>query len=288
MQYLVNGFIATALIVPVGLGFFLVFRTCGFFHFGYGASLTTGAYLFFLFLRNEMPFAVASVVAVLLSSIAGLFLEAAVFSPLRRRRGNALVLLIASLGLYVVIVNAIALCFGNHTRSVRTWPVYSGMSFMDASITLTQALIVAVSGLCILGCWAMLRLSSLGRRMEAVANDPELARIVGIDVDQVYRWVMGAGAALAGIAGILMACDADITPTMGMKPLMMGIVAVIIGGNTLWGVAYGALLVGMAQHLGVIWLPTQWQDAIAFVIFVLFLLIRPQGFLGKPLRKTTV
>jgi len=122
--------------------------------------------------------------------------------------------------------------------------------------------------------------------MEAVASDPDLARAVGIDIEGIYLWTIGLGSALAAIAGILTSYDVDMSPTMGMQPLMMGVVATIIGGNTLLGMAGGALLLGMTQHLNVIWLSSKWQDAIIFAILILFLLFRPQGFLGKPLRKT--
>jgi len=79
------------------------------------------------------------------------------------------------------------------------------------------------------------------------------------------------------------------TPTMGMNALMMGVAAVIIGGvESMPGVALGALLLGMAQHLGVWKISSQWQDAIAFVILLVFLLFRPQGFLGKRVKKVTI
>ena len=124
--------------------------------------------------------------------------------------------------------------------------------------------------------------------MRAVANNPELARISGIESDRVILSTFALGSALAGIAGILVALDVDMTPTMGMNALMMGVVAVIVGGvGSIPGVALAALLLGMAQHLGVWYISSQWQDAIAFVILLTFLLFRPEGFMGKRVKTAT-
>ena len=91
------------------------------------------------------------------------------------------------------------------------------------------------------------------------------------------------------MAGILVALDVDMTPTMGMNALMLGVVAVIIGGvSSISGITLGALLLAVAQHLGAWYIGAQWQDAIAFVILVLFLLYKPEGFFGKKLISTSV
>lgn len=97
------------------------------------------------------------------------------------------------------------------------------------------------------------------------------------------------GSATAGVAAALLAYDTGMTPTMGFRTLLMGMVSVIIGGiGSIPGIAIGALLLGAAQHLTAWWMSSKWQDAIVFVILILFLLFRPQGFLGKPLRKASV
>ena len=125
--------------------------------------------------------------------------------------------------------------------------------------------------------------------MRAVADDLELARVSGIDSDRIILWTFAISSALAGIAGILVAFDTDMTPTMGLNVLLMGVVAVIIGGSgSIPGVALGALFLGLAQHLGVWGISSQWQDAIAFIILLAFLLVRPEGVLGKRVTKATV
>jgi branched-chain amino acid transport system permease protein len=91
------------------------------------------------------------------------------------------------------------------------------------------------------------------------------------------------------LAAILVALDVDMTPTMGLNALMMGIVAMIVGGiGSVPGTTLGGLLLGLAQHLGVWKIGSEWQDAIAFAILLLFLLLRPQGFFGRRVRKVEV
>jgi len=132
----------------------------------------------------------------------------------------------------------------------------------------------------------LLKWTRLGQAVLAVSDDPELADIAGIDADRITLLAFAIGSALAGIAGNLMSLDVDMTPSMGLGPLMMGVVAGIIGGmRSVLGIATGALLLGMAQHLGVWKISSQWQDAMTFFVLLAFLLVRPEGVMGKRLRK---
>jgi branched-chain amino acid transport system permease protein len=121
-----------------------------------------------------------------------------------------------------------------------------------------------------------------GKTLRALANDAELAQLSGINSDRYILYAFAIGSFLAAVAAIMISFDTDMTPTMGFNALVMGVVAVIVGGiNSLPGAALGGLFIGLAQNLGVYWLPSKWQDTIAFVILILFLLFRPYGILGK-------
>ena len=216
-------------------------------------------------------------------------MESLVYRPLRQRGSSPMVMLLASLGMYIVLQNCISMFFGDDTKSIRTGVVKEGLPVFGARITPIQIIIIAVSIVLVVLVAIWLKKSRMGKAMRAVASDAELAKISGIDSDRVILWTFAIGSALAGVAGILVAMDVDMTPTMGMNALMMGVVAVIIGGvGSIPGVALGALLLGMAQHLGVWKISSQWQDAIAFIILFLFLLIRPRGFMGRKVKKVSV
>jgi branched-chain amino acid transport system permease protein len=124
--------------------------------------------------------------------------------------------------------------------------------------------------------------------MEAVADDRDLAQVVGIRIERIYLLAIGWASALAAVAGIVVSLDVDMTPTMGMQPLLLGVVAVIVGGNSILGTVVGALIIGGVQHIGTFWISSRWQDTIIFGTLILVLIMRPGGILAKPLRKSTV
>lgn len=216
-------------------------------------------------------------------------MELSVYRPLRHKGASALILLLASLGIFIVLQNVISMVFGDDIKSIRSAVVEEGINILGARITPIQIIIISISLLLLAFCFFFLKYTKIGQAMRAVANDPELANSSGIESDRVILFTFALGSALAGTAGILVALDVDMTPTMGMSALMMGVVVVIIGGvGSIPGIAMGALLLGMAQHLGVWKIGSQWQDAIAFAILLIFLLFRPQGFLGKKVKKVSL
>jgi len=289
-QLVLNGFLAGSVYALVALGFGLIYRVTKFFHFAHGAVYAAGAYLAFaLAALAGLPLPVAFPGAVAGATLLGMGMEWAVYRPLRKRRSSSLVLLLASLGLYTVLQNVISLGFGDDTKTLRTWPVREGLAILGARVTPIQVAIFCASLCLFAATWAVVSRTRVGKALRAVANDPELALVSGIDSDRVILWAFGIGSGLAAVAGILVSLDVDMTPTMGMNALMMGVVALIIGGaNSLPGAALGALLLGLAQHLGVWKIPSEWQDSIAFGVLLVFLLFRPQGMLGRKVRTASV
>jgi len=288
-QLAINGIVAGCAFALIAMGLALIYNVAKFFHFAHGVIFTIGAYLTFLIANwLELPLLASISIAITATALIGCSLELGVFSPLRRKGNSPLVLLLASLGIYIILQNLISAVFGDDIKIIRTGAVNEGIAFLGARVTSIQVCIILTSLVVLAAVLVILKGTRMGRAMRAVSNDPELARVCGIDSDRVVLWAFAIGSMLAGIAGILVALDVDMTPTMGMNALMMGVVAVIIGGNgSIPGVALGALLLGMAQHLGVWRISSQWQDAIAFVILLAFLLFKPEGFMGKKIRKAT-
>ena len=289
-QLVANSLYIASIYTIIALGFALIYQVSRFFHFAHGVVFTAGAYLTFLFkVWLGYPYFFSIVVSIGLSAILGCFIEISIYRPLRHKGSSPLVLLLASLGIYIVLQNIISMVFGDDIKTIRSGIVEEGINILGARITPIQITIIAVNLFLLVCCFFFLKYTKVGQAMRAVANDPELARVSGIESDRVILSTFALGSALAGIAGILVALDVDMTPTMGMNALLMGVVAVIIGGvGSMPGVALGALLLGMAQHFGAWYVGSQWQDAIAFVILLIFLLFRPQGFLGKKVKTATL
>ena len=117
--------------------------------------------------------------------------------------------------------------------------------------------------------------------MRAVASDTEVSTIVGIDVEKVYRATFVIGSLLAGVAGILISLEQNMEPGMGMNAILKGITAAIVGGiSSVPGAMVGGFVVGLVENSGIWFFPSQWKDAIAFFILILFLLIKPEGLFG--------
>jgi len=288
-QLIANALITAAIIALVAVGFQLIFRTARFFHFAHGIIIACGAYCAFWLMRQGTPFTAALILSVLFCAALGSAIQIFTYRPLRARGADPTILLLASLGIYIVIQNVISLWFGNDTKTIRQGVVREGLEIIGARITPVQALTILTSAVLIVGLHFFLKKTRIGNAMRAVANDPKLAMLSGIDSNRVFIGTFAIGSSLAGVAGILMALDIDMNPQMGMNALLMGVVAVIIGGvGSISGVALGSLLLGIAQHLGVWKISSQWQDAIVFIVLLAFLLIRPHGFLGKRVKKATV
>jgi branched-chain amino acid transport system permease protein len=277
-------------ILLLSFSFSLIYLTSKFFHFTHAVIFTFGAYFSFLFLQIlGWSFYISIPSAIIAACLVGCMTEWFIYIPLRKKKSSSIVLLLASLGIYIVLQNLISLFFGDDTKSIRTWEVKEGINVFGAYITPVQIIIVICSALLVIMVAGYLHLAKTGKAMRAVANSSELSKLSGINSDKIILISFAIGSALAGIAGILVALDVDMTPTMGMNMLLMGVVAMIIGGvGNIWGIVLGSLLLATAQNLAVWYISSQWMDAVAFAILFLFLLFKPEGFAGKKIRRAEI
>ena len=279
-QIILNGMVAAAVYTIAGFGFGLIYRTATFFHIAQAAIIAVGAYgAYWLGVGIGLPLAVAVLLSVVLSAIVGACADQAIFRPLRRKGASPLVLLLASLGLYVVLTNLLSMAFGDSIKTIAWGRVEEGWRVFDARITTVQAMIIATATLLVVLSAIAFRNTRIGITLRAVADDPELARISGIKVDRVILVASAVGSGLSGLAGILLAFDIGMTPMMGLNVLLMGVVAFIIGGGMkdMTGLVAGGLFLGLSQHLTGWLIGPQWQYAMAFVVLIVLLLLRPKG-----------
>ena len=290
LQILINILVTASHILLIATGFSMIFYTARFFHFAHGIIFTASAYLTFVFFTwLKIPLAVSIILGIVLCAVIGCLIEFSVYRPLRKKKSSELILLLASLGIYIILQNAISMVLGDSTKILRSSSISEGFAVWDARITFIQIVSIAASMVIICVLAIFLNQTKIGICIRAVANDSGLANISGISSKKVFMWVFGIGSALAGLAGILVAFDVDMTPTMGMNALMLGVVAVIIGGvNSIPGIILGSFLLATAQHMGAWYIGSQWQDAVAFIILILFLLLKPEGFFGKKVKGATV
>ncbi|QQS36984.1 MAG: branched-chain amino acid ABC transporter permease [Ignavibacteriales bacterium] len=289
-QIIINILFLTFIYILFSLSFNIIYENTKFFHFAHAVIFTSSAYFTFLFIQIlGWSFFVAIPTAIISACLVGCMTEWFIYKPLRKKKSSSIILLLASLGIYIVLQNLISLFFGDDTKSIRNWEVKEGIEIAGAYVTPVQIIIIVTSLLLVVCCAAYLHYTKTGKAMRAVASDSELSKLSGIKSDRIVLISFAIGSALAGIAGILVALDVDMTPTMGMSMLLMGVVAMIVGGvGSIWGIVLGSLLLTTAQNLAVWYISSQWMDASAFVILLIFLLFKPEGFMGKKIRKANV
>ena len=289
-QLLANILFTASSTFLVAISFSLIFSTTRFFHFAHAAVITVAAYgSYALLVECGIPLPISVTIGVLASAWLGWCLERIVYRPMRNSGTSSLILLLASLGLYIVLQNIVALLFGDDTKMIRGPAVASTVSIFGTRLTDVQVVTIATAIAIFLAKVYLIDKSRLGLSLRAVAADSELAKVSGIEFDRAMGVAFFLGSFLAGVAGVFRALDVGMTPTMGLPMLLLGVVAVVLGGvgKTL-GVAMASVLLAFFQQLASWKFGTHWEEAAAFLLLLAFLLWRPQGILGKTLRKATV
>lgn len=289
-QFVLNGIIAGSIYALIAIGFTIIYRTVKFFHFSHGVVYTAGAYFAYtLIISLHLNFAISFFLSIVLAAILGIAIDRCVYHPLRRQNASNLIFLLASFGVFIFLQNLIQLIYGAQILTIRTGPVKEGHHFLGAMITDMQILILMVSIVLMILLWLFIQKTKLGKAMRAVSDDPIAANIVGINPERIILTSFAIGSALAGAAGILISFETNIEPTMGFSALLKGIIASIIGGiGSIPGAVLGGFFLGLAENLGIWKISAGWKDCIAFVILIVFLLIRPWGFLGTKTEKDTI
>jgi len=290
MQILINILITFSLYLLLSYSFSIIYQTTKFFHLTHGIIITLGAYcVYFLNQLLSINIAISIIVSILFSTAFSLLFEIFPYRYLRKRNVSNLVLLIASLGIYIIFQNLISLIFQDSSKSFTSGEVNVGYSFFGALITKTQIFTVFTSISLVIMVSSIIKKTKIGKNIRAVSSNSDLSNIFGINPNSIILWVFGLGSALASVTGILVAFDTDMTPTIGFNLLFYGLVAMIIGGvGSTWGLVGGSLLLATAQHLGAYYIDTKWMDAIVYIILILFLICKPLGFSGKRLKKIEI
>ncbi len=275
-QLIANAVIAASVYTISGIGFAVIYRTTRFFHFAHASVIALAAYLSYFFISELHIHVIPSALLCVAGGTAlGCVIEAAIYRPLRARQAGPLVLLLASLGTYIAIHNLLALSFGDDFKSVRLGPVREGILIAGARVTCAQFAILFAAIAAVIGTNVFMTRTQAGRQLRAVASDIALATASGIPVKRTILMAFAIGSALGACAGVLLAIDNGVTPNMGLNSLLMGVVAVIVGGvKRIAGIVVGALLVAGTQQIASWYIGAQWQDCAAFAILVVFLLIR--------------
>lgn len=283
LQLTVNGLAAGSIFAISAVGLTLVYGILKIVNFAHGDYLTFGAYM--AFVANVLwgwPALPSIATGVLIAVILSVGLEYGVWRPMRGRGAGVTSLFLTSIGLALVLRNSILLFATGSPRSFDF--VLSGtVSIGSARIATAKLVVIIAAFIIIIGVGLFLARTRTGTTMRAIADDVDLAAVSGINRDRVVTqtWILAGG--LAGLAGILLVMfQTQMTPSSGWFILLPIFAAVVLGGV---GSAYGALaagiVLGLVMELSTYVVPFTYKNAVAFIVMIVALLIRPQGLFGK-------
>lgn len=284
-QQTLNGLVMGLVYALLALGLTISFGIGRVINFAHGELYMLGA--FFTYLAAERVGYLGGIaVALVAMAIAGVMTDRLVLRPLRNRRASIWAPFLATLAVSLVVQNGALAVFGPDPYLLSSPYAYEPIVLAGLVITKQDILIAVVAGLATLLLTVFIKRGKYGLAMRAVARDRQTAALMGIDIDRVYILTFGLSAMLAGLAGALVAPKATVDPFMGRMALLKGLSVVILGGlGNIPGAILGGLVLGVAEALGAGFISAAYKDAIGYALMVLVLLFRPEGLLGRRMRR---
>ena len=280
-QFIINGLITGIIYSLLAIGFALVYNTTKIFHIAAAGIYVFAAYMFWFFVAKvEFAIIPASLMAIVLTMFLSLLSELCVYRPLKNKKASLNVAMIASIGLMTVIINTIAMCFGNETKVVEN-AILQPLTFGDLVITTPQKYQTVV-GIAVLAVFmAVLKWTNWGLRLKALSADETLFETLGYNTNATRVLVFLVSGAFIALASCLTVYDVGLDPNMGMSILINAMVAMILGGVGKFSTCIlGGLSLGLLQSLTVYHFASNWQNAVTFVVLLILLFLRPQGIAG--------
>jgi len=282
IQTVVNALIQSSFTAIVAVGLVLIIGVMQIVNFAHGELYMAGAYtLWFSFSELHVPFFLAILVAIVVVTVIGIFMERSLFRPMR---GNLLGGLIVSVGMLFVLQVLAVWLFGEGLMKHIDPPfeeVWTVFGIEGVTVPNQRLVVVAVAGALLMAFWFFLRRTKVGWALRACTQDPDAAALQGISIDKFSLIAMVISAALAGAAGAVMAPLVVVDPYMGHNMLITAIIVMIVGGM---GSLEGALIAAVAYSFFHTFVTT-FADGVLATIFGLLLMmvvliVRPTGIFG--------
>jgi len=279
-QLFVNGLVTGALLAVPAIGFTAIFAVLRFPNFAVASHATVGAFAGYVAnVYLGVPAVAAVAAAFSVAALFGVLTDELVLRPLRPH--GALTTAIASIALTLLLENVIRFGFGNELRGYDL-PIYRDWRALGVRIGPQQLTNAALAAACMTAVFTFLAFTRIGKAMRAVADNPTLAGLKGIDAILIGRIVSAAGMGLAGVGGMLIGLDTSIDPLTGFRAILPIFAAAVLGGlGSIPGAVVGALAIGVAEEMSLLVLPPSYRSAVGFVAILLVLSFRPQGILGQ-------
>ena len=268
----------------LGLGLNLIFGVMRVINVSHGEMLTLGAYAAVVVSMTPLKspwFAIA--IAILVVTVAGFLVARLLLAPLttdgrvHEQRG-----LVLTLGLSFVVANLILASFGPEYQKVPGQLAQGAYMLGDLVLEKQRVVILAACLVIAAALMLFLKYSRTGCAIRAVGENPEAAQACGISVRRIHLLTFALGSALAGVSGALITPATYAMPAMGFNFTLYAFTIVIVGGlGSTWGAVLAGFLLGIAESVSVLWLPSGYNAIVGPVLMLLMLIFRPQGLLGR-------
>jgi len=286
-QQLANGLFLGAVYALFAIGYTLVFGVLDILNLAHAAIFMAAAFAALALVGAGVPLWAACALAILFAGVLGIALDRIAFAPLRARNAGTLVPLISSIGVAIAIGGAARGLFGpgEHRFPAGTLGALGearmrlgALSFTGLDLTILG---IALALMAVLAY--VMRRTTLGRAIRAVAEDRVAAALLGLDLERTIALTFFIASALGGAAGILIGLQYDsVSLEMGSRIELKGLAIVILGGmGSITGAVIGAFVLGAVETIAVAYVSSSYRDAVAFGVMFAILVLRPSGLLGK-------
>ncbi len=293
LSAILNGLTLAGLYFLVASGFTLIFGLMRNVNLAHGSLYLLGAYLGYEVASRTGYWLLGVAAAFVIMAVVGVVMQVLVF---RRLEGDDLRQTLVSIGISIVAADLMLAVWSGGTYQILTpdWlsgsiklPIVTAVKSSGAEVYLSYPLyrlVVLVLAVVIgIGLWLLLNRTRVGMMIRAGVDDRAMLSASGVNVHYVFAAVFAMGAGLAGLAGVIGGSALSVAPGEDVRYLLASLVVVIVGGmGSISGAAIGALLIGLAEQIGLVYFPT-YGVVLTFVIMVVTLAIRPQGIMGKRL-----
>jgi branched-subunit amino acid ABC-type transport system permease component len=282
LELLAGGLAIGCIYGLIGLGFSMIIRATDILHFAQGEVVMLGAFFGLTTYRLvALPFAALLVVGIVGAAAAAIALELGIYRTLRLRRVPLMNIVIATIGVSILLQNGSMLVWGSEPAAYPALFEKTSYQFGAAAVSPQHLWIVALGVLLMLLLQAFLRFTRTGLALQAVAQDPDTAQLMGINLTRSTALTFGIAGGMAGAAGVLMGSLFFASFNMGFIPGIKAFVAATLGGlGSIGGAMLGGIAFGLIETFSAVWISTAYKDAVGMILLILILLALPQGLIG--------
>ncbi len=276
-QLVFNGIAIGSVLALAAIGLTLTYGILNLSNFAHGDFMTLGAYFTWLANTSGLNIWLSMILGAVGTIVAMLIAEYLLWKPMRDRRATDTTLIIISIGLALFIRNGILLLYDG-SNQLYELPEVAALQFGDLRIAYYRLIVIGLAIAAIIALHLILQNTKIGKAMRAVADNIDLARVSGINVEQVVLWTWVITGTLTAFAGGMYGLIAVVRPNMGWFLILPMFASVILGGiGNPYGAIAGAFIIGIAQELSVPLLGSEYKLGVALALMVLILIVRPQG-----------